>query len=79
MQLLGEEKYVMQFPDKSFLKLGFFHGFVSIGNDFVVGKTHDLKEARKFSSEVEAQRVAYDLNIVEAYELKEIEIIIKLK
>lgn len=75
----GESNYVMQFKDGTFLQRGLFHGLVRDGNIFRFGKTKDLKEAVSFSAEWEADRIARDLGVDEPYEIKEIEIIFRLK
>lgn len=74
-----EQNFVMQFEDGSFLHKGTYHGFIMKDGVVEVGRTTNLKEARLFSSEHDALRVAHDLKIMDSYEMKEIEIIFQLK
>lgn len=77
--MLEGKNFVIQFEDGQFLKPGVFHGFVEKDGEFFVGKTKKLKEAVIFGSEHQAPRIAHDLSITEPYEVKEIEIVYKLK
>lgn len=76
--IFGNEKYVMQFNDGTFLKRGVYTGFLNAQNGFEIGKTTNLNEAVYFSDEAGAQRIAHNIGLKETYKLKEIEVIIKL-
>lgn len=73
------KKYVIQFKDSTFFEYGRFHGFVSSENGFTYGKVKETKDAWIFPFEWQGVVYANDLEIEEPYDVREIEVVYRLK